>query len=96
MYSVAMRYLSIPDSNGDQERTFSCGTWMDGRLKGRQNDATFEHKVLIKKNSDFIDQHRDQVQADYKKSTEKRTKDCDSDDEDLMEAYGIDCVDDSD
>ena len=108
MYPVAMRALSLPDSNGDQERTFSCGTWMDGKLSTRQSDATFEQKVLIKKNADFIQQHRDNVKGEFKMASELKTKKLlvehmknkkedlmDSEDDDVMDAYGIEEVEKS-
>jgi hAT family C-terminal dimerisation region len=54
IYPVAMRALSLPDSNGHQERTFSAATWMDGKLRSRQSDMTFQMKVILYKNQEFV------------------------------------------
>ena len=53
IYNVACLILPLPDSNGDQERTFSAATWMDGKLKKRQSDLTFGMKVLLYKSSEL-------------------------------------------
>lgn len=56
IYIAACLFAGIPDSNGHQERTFSAATWMDGKLNNRQSDATFEMKVLIYRNQEFLHQ----------------------------------------
>lgn len=103
IYLVACRILSLPDSNGDQERTFSAATWMDGKLSTRQSDLTFGMKVLLYKNQDFLHAHRKDVQRGRKIAAEQRTKqildkhfkkknddDIGDDDEGVWEAYGSD------
>ena len=42
LYPVACCILSLPDSNGHQERALSSCTWMDGSLSQNQNDMTFQ------------------------------------------------------
>ena len=104
IYPVACMILALPDSNGDQERTFSAATWMDGKLNSLQKDTTFQMKVLTYKNSAFLKQHAREVQDEWKERAAKRTKkllkervvskesqeDVDSDMEGLLEAYSID------
>jgi hypothetical protein len=74
IYPVACRILSLPDSNGGQERTFSAATWMDEKLGTRQTDLTFQMKVLLYKNQTFLEEHRDHVHLDKKREAEQRTK----------------------
>lgn len=74
IYPVAMRALSLPDSNGHQERTFSAATWMDGKLRNRQSDMTFQMKVLLYKNQEFLDKHREFVKNDKKILAMNRTR----------------------
>ena len=74
IYPVAIRALSLPESNGHQERTFSAATWMDGKLRSRQSDMTFQMKVLLYKNQEFLDKHRDFVKADKIASAKARTR----------------------
>jgi hypothetical protein len=74
IYPVACCILSLPDSNGHQERTFSAATWMDGKLQKRQSDMTFQMKVLLYKNAEFLAKHRRHVQEDTLASAEQRTK----------------------
>ena len=74
IYPVAIRILSLPDSNGNQERTFSAATWMDGKLNSRQNDTTFQMKVLLYKNQGFLEEHKKEVLEENKKAAETRTK----------------------
>jgi len=74
IYPVACCILALPDSNGDQERTFSAATWMDGKLSTKQNDITFQMKVLACKNSEFLKEHKDHVEEHYLKAAAERTK----------------------
>ena len=74
IYNVACLILPLPDSNGDQERTFSAATWMDGKLKKRQSDLTFEMKVLLYKNTEFLRKHFDKIRHDNMRAAEARTK----------------------
>ena len=74
IYPVAIRILSLPDSNGNQERTFSAATWMDGKLNSRQNDMTFQMKVLLYKNQSFLEDHKKEVLEENKKAAAARTK----------------------
>jgi hypothetical protein len=74
IYPVACCILALPDSNGHQERTFSAATWMDGKLQKRQSDMTFQMKVLLYKNAEFLANHRRHVQEDKLASAEQRTK----------------------
>jgi len=67
IYIIACLILPLPDSNASQERTFSSATWMDGKLNKRQSDATFQMKIVLQQNSDFLDQTRIHVEEDYKK-----------------------------
>jgi hAT family C-terminal dimerisation region len=74
IYPVAIRILSLPDSNGNQERTFSAATWMDGKLNSRQNDMTFQMKVLLYKNQGFLEEHKKIVAEDNRKAAAARTR----------------------
>ena len=74
IYPVACCILALPDSNGDQERTFSAATWMDGKLSTKQNDITFQMKVLACKNSEFLNEHKGHVEEHYIKAAAERTK----------------------
>jgi hAT family C-terminal dimerisation region len=74
IYPVAIRILSLPDSNGNQERTFSAATWMDGKLNSRQNDMTFQMKVLLYKNQGFLEEHQREVLEENRKAAAARTK----------------------
>ena len=74
IYPVAIRILSLPDSNRNQERTFSAATWMDGKLNSRQNDTTFQMKVLLYKNQGFLEEHKKEVLEENRKDAEDRTK----------------------
>jgi hypothetical protein len=103
IYPVACMILALPDSNGDQERTFSAATWMDGKLNSLQKDTTFQMKVITYKNSAFLKQHAREIQDEWKERAAKRTKkllqerisskdsqeDVDSDMEDLLQAYSV-------
>ena len=50
VYLLACIHLPLPDSNGNQERTFSAAGWYDGKLNQNQNAATFEMKTLLHQN----------------------------------------------
>jgi hypothetical protein len=54
IYLVASSILSLPESNGHQERVFSSCTWMDGKLQRRQNPATHEMKALLYQNRSML------------------------------------------
>ena len=103
IYPVAMCILSLPDSNGHQERTFSAATWMDGKLKSRQKDITFQMKVLIYKNADFLARYSGKVVKEVMVDAEQRTKEflkqhiasqtddeIESEAEELMDLYKLD------
>ena len=75
IYIVACCILALPDSNGHQERTFSAATWMDGKLKNRQTDLTFQMKVILYKNKDFLEAHRKVIQEAARLVAEERVKD---------------------
>ena len=74
IYPIAMLIHSLPDSNGHQERTFSSATWMDEKLKQKQSDMTFQMKVLLYRNKDFLDIYRDHVEEDRLAAASLRTK----------------------
>ena len=74
IYAVAILILPLPDSNGNQERTFSAATWMDGKLKKRQSNLTFEMKVLLYKNHDFLKRHLNNYRLDKLREAEERTR----------------------
>ncbi|CAB9531903.1 expressed unknown protein [Seminavis robusta] len=74
LYPIACIVLALPESNGDQERTFSGATWMDGKLNSKQTDITFQMKVLTYKNRAFLRQHRHLVSVARKRVAENRTK----------------------
>ena len=74
IYPVACLILPLPDSNGHQERTFSAATWMDGKLQKRQSDMTFQMKVLLYKNKDFLWEHRERMKDISRKEAAERTK----------------------
>ena len=56
------------------ERTFSSATWMDGDLNTKQADLTFQMKVLVYKNTEFLNDHRKRVKEEAKEEAKKRTK----------------------
>jgi hypothetical protein len=103
IYPVASCILALPNSNGHQERTFSAATWMDGKLQKRQSDMTFQMKVLLYKNAEFLATHRRHVQEARLASADQKTKellklsaqlrddldedDSDYDDDDIEAAY---------
>ena len=66
IYIVACHILASPDSNANQERTFSAATWFDGKLSNRQNDATFQMRVLLYKNEEFINTSKITISEQYK------------------------------
>ena len=74
IFPVAMSILSVPDSNGKQERTFSAATWMDCKLNKRQSMLTFQSKVLLHQNKGFLVRYKDDIQEAYKAQAERRTK----------------------
>ena len=102
MYPVAMCILSLPDSNGHQERTFSAATWMDGKLNSMQKDITFQMKVLIYKNEDFLERYSGRTDTTYLKEAQgrarelikkhvgsKKAEEIGEETEELMELYSI-------
>jgi hAT family C-terminal dimerisation region len=90
IYPVAIRILSLPDCNGNQERTFSAVTWMDGKLNSRQNDMIFQMKVLLYKNQGFLEEHKKEVLEENRKAAAARTKALLQTDTALMEDSDID------
>jgi hAT family C-terminal dimerisation region len=90
IYPVAIRILSLPDSNGNQERTFSAATWMDGKLNSRQNDMTFQMKVLLYKNQGFLEEHKKEVEEKNRKAAAARTRALLQESTALMEDSNID------
>lgn len=74
IYIVACQIHPLPESNGDQERTFSAATWMDGKLNNRQSSATFQMKTLMYKNKDLLDLPRLDVKKNAKRIASKGTK----------------------
>ena len=44
------KYLSIPPSNGFQERVFSACTYFECAIQSRQKDEKYEMKVLLSVN----------------------------------------------
>lgn len=78
VHIVACAVLAVPESNGDQERTFSACTWFDGKLQRNQTLATFEMKALLYKNKKLIldmeRQLRQHSETSYKKEAERITK----------------------
>jgi hAT family C-terminal dimerisation region len=102
IYPVAMCILSLPDSNGHQERTFSAATWMDGNLVTMQKEVTFQIKVLLYKNEKFLDRYENKMKKRSKEDAEKRTKELlakhieskkedeiDTENEQMMDMYEI-------
>jgi len=105
LFPIACCILALPDSNGHQERTFSAATWMDGKLNSKQNDITFQMKVLCYKNKDFLQRSLNMFKEDEMKEAEQKTKallkkhigakkeeEITPDYEALMEEYSIDDV----
>jgi hAT family C-terminal dimerisation region len=74
IYPIAMCILSLPDSNGHQERTFSAATWMDGLLNNRQKEITYRMKVLLYKNEVFLNRYYDAIDPKLLEEAEKKTK----------------------
>jgi hypothetical protein len=74
---------------------------MDGKLQKRQSDMTFQMKVLLYKNAEFLANYRRHVQEEKLASAEQKTKELlqlsaqlrndleveDSDADDIEEAY---------
>ena len=100
IFPVALLILSVPDSNGKQERTFSAASWMDGKLSKRQSGMTFQSKVLLYKNKGFLEKYQDIIKKAYTKESEKKTRELlrlssaireaavlEEDDELLMDAF---------
>jgi hypothetical protein len=69
---VACAILSLPESNGHQERVFSSSTWMDGKLQRRQNPATHEMKALLYQNRGLINARKTRMDLSGKRSTLKK------------------------
>jgi len=76
---------------------------MDGKLNSRQNDMTFQMKVLLYKNKDFLEEYKKDVLEENRKAAAARTKallksstdnmkesDIDEELEGLMDAFGYD------
>ena len=74
IYWVAIVHMSLPDSNGHQERTFSAAQWMDDLRRTTQHDATFEMKVIIYKNQEFLAALNDRELKKYTMLARKATK----------------------
>ena len=55
IFIVACTILSLPESNGRQERVFSGAGWIDAKLSNRQAEVTFEMKALLYSNRVFIE-----------------------------------------
>jgi hypothetical protein len=47
---------------------------MDGKLNSRQNDMTFQMKVLLYKNQGFLEEHQREVLEENRKAAAARTK----------------------
>jgi hAT family C-terminal dimerisation region len=73
IYIIACQIICAPASNGYQERTFSAATWMDGKLSTRQTDATFQMKVLLYKNQDFIRDSKFRATEEHKKLAREKS-----------------------
>jgi hypothetical protein len=63
---------------------------MDGKLNPRQNDMTFQMKVLLYKNQGFLEEHNKEVQEDNRKAAAARTRALLQEDTALMEDSDID------
>ena len=74
LYVIACLYQCLPDSNGHQERTFSTATWMDGNLRKRQKDATFEMKVTLCRNTQVLQEIKPALIQAKKKMAEEATR----------------------
>lgn len=70
IYQIACLILPMPDSNGGQERT---ATWMDGKLNKRQTEATFQMKVVLHQNADFLLKTRMDFDDRYKAIARRAT-----------------------
>ena len=71
IFPVALLILSVPDSNGKQERTFSAASWMDGKLSKRQSGMTFQS---IYKNKGFLEKYKDIIKKACTKDSERKTR----------------------
>jgi hypothetical protein len=77
IYVIACLILALPDSNGNQERTFSACTWMDGKLKKNQGEGTFQTKCVLyktKKVRDQIAKHMMEDKALYNRQMRKMAR----------------------
>lgn len=61
LYPIALNVLAKPPTNAKQERMFSMATWMDGSLRQRMSDATFEMRLLEKANRKFVAGQQEQL-----------------------------------
>ena len=74
VYLLACIHLPLPDSNGNQERTFSAAGWYDGKLNQNQNAATFEMKTLLYQNRGFLKQARPHITEELKRMAAQATR----------------------
>jgi hypothetical protein len=74
IYGVACLILPMPESNGGQERTFSTATWMDGKLNKRQSEATFQMKVVLHQNAEFLQGTKMHMEQIYKQQAQQATR----------------------
>ena len=71
IYVIACLILALPDSNGNQERTFSACTWMDGKLKKNQGEGTFQTKCVLHKTKKVREQIAKHTMEDKEICTRK-------------------------
>jgi hypothetical protein len=74
IFVVACTILTLPESNGRQERTFSACTWMDTDLGTNQAAVTLEMKALLYENRKFIKQVQPHLYGEHKKMAAKATR----------------------
>ncbi len=74
IFVVACAILTLPASNGRQERTFSACTWMDTDLGTNQAAVTLEMKALLYENRKFIKQVQPHLYGEHKKMAAKATR----------------------
>jgi type IV secretory pathway VirB10-like protein len=73
IYIITCQIIPTPDSHGYQEPTFSAAMWMDGKLNTRQTDVTFQMKVQLYKNQEFIRGSKFWASEDHKRMAREKS-----------------------
>lgn len=74
LFPVVVALLTLPESNGRQERTFSAATWFDTKLGINQLTATHEIKVMLYENRFLVEAVKTHMTGEYSKLAQKATR----------------------